>query len=160
MNGRFRATYGDRFRSRKLRSAIPLITLHRLERGLVAQTAPDIASSSRGGSGDWSIGFGLSLQTSCRRMIDRRNDSPRRYFVDGHGRRVLVGLTIEETVEFERLDGLAILNGGNVFWQEPDLPAANPQKRWLELYTKHDSAWAQWMAERRQPKREILPFLN
>ena len=94
-------------------------------------------------------------------MIDRRNDSPRRYFVDGHGRRVLVGLTIEETVEFERLDGLAILNGGNVLlWQEPDLPAANPQRRWLELYTKHDSAWAQWMAERRQPKRENLPFLN
>ena len=75
-------------------------------------------------------------------MIDRRNDSPRRYFVDGHGRRVLVGLTIEETVEFERLDGLATLNGGNVFWHEPDLPYANPQKRWLELNTKHDSAWA------------------
>jgi hypothetical protein len=93
-------------------------------------------------------------------MIDLRKDSPRRYFVDGHGQRVLVGLTIEETVEFERLDGLATLSGGNVLWQGADLPAANRQKRWLELYTKHEAAWAQWMAERRPLRNENLSFFN
>ena len=60
MNGRFRPTYGDRFRSWKLRSDIPLITLHPPEGGL-AQTAPDVASRSHGGSADWIIGLGLSL---------------------------------------------------------------------------------------------------
>ena len=34
----------------------------------------------------------------------RKNNAPRRYFVDGIGRRVLIGLTLEETFEFERLD--------------------------------------------------------
>jgi hypothetical protein len=29
--------------------------------------------------------------------------APRRYFVDKNGRRVLIGLTIEETFEFETL---------------------------------------------------------
>ena len=33
-------------------------------------------------------------------------NAPRRYFVDGYGRRVLVGLTFEETFEFEALEVL------------------------------------------------------
>ena len=45
-------------------------------------------------------------------MSDHSHDSPRRYFVDGSGRRVLVGLTIEETSEFEALDGLATVGSG------------------------------------------------
>jgi hypothetical protein len=43
-------------------------------------------------------------------MTDLCNASPRRYVVDNHGRRVLVGLTIEETSEFEQLDNLAASN--------------------------------------------------
>jgi hypothetical protein len=53
-------------------------------------------------------------------MSDHSHDSPRRYFVDGSGQRVLVGLTIEETCEFEALDGLAAVGGGNVLWDESD----------------------------------------
>ena len=49
----------------------------------------------------------LGSQGRCLAMSDHSHDSPRRYFVDGSGRRVLVGLTIEETSEFEALDGFA-----------------------------------------------------
>ena len=45
-------------------------------------------------------------------MSDHSHDLPRRYFVDGSGQRVLVGLTIEETAEFETLDGLAAVGKG------------------------------------------------
>jgi len=38
-------------------------------------------------------------------MIDQRHNAPRRYFVDAQGRRVLIGLSLEEeTAEFEALD--------------------------------------------------------
>ncbi|WP_321576326.1 hypothetical protein [Bradyrhizobium barranii] len=37
-------------------------------------------------------------------MTSPTYNAPRRYFVDGGGRRVLIGLTPEETFEFERLD--------------------------------------------------------
>lgn len=37
-------------------------------------------------------------------MIAPSNAAPRRYFADEAGRRVLIGLTIEETREFEVLD--------------------------------------------------------
>jgi hypothetical protein len=43
-------------------------------------------------------------QTRYREMTSDRGHLPRRYFVDGSGRRVLIGLTIEETSEFETLD--------------------------------------------------------
>jgi hypothetical protein len=49
---------------------------------------------------------------------------------------VLVGLTIEETVEFESLDSLPSDDSGN--------PLGTPE-RWRELYTKHDEAWRAWM---------------
>ena len=43
-------------------------------------------------------------------MTDFGDHSPRRYFVDENGRRVLIGLTIEETFEFETLDSLPALD--------------------------------------------------
>jgi hypothetical protein len=95
-------------------------------------------------------------------MTDLSNDSPRRYFVDSHGRRVLVGLTIEETAEFEELDSLAASNAraGHVLW-EKEFPAPKQEKRWLELYAKHDKAWSKWMADTRANRRKgNLPFLN
>ena len=74
---------------------------------------------------------------------------PTRYDTDENGRRVLVGLTIEETFEFETLDSLPALDqGGNhVAWDENGVPTTTREKRWLELYGKHDTAWRQWMAD-------------
>ncbi len=37
-------------------------------------------------------------------MTDFGDHSPRRYFVDENGQRVLIGLTVEETTEFDTLD--------------------------------------------------------
>lgn len=75
---------------------------------------------------------------------------------------MLVGLTIEETVEFERLDGLQPLNGGNVLWQEPDLSCRQPAKALAELPAPNTTfrLWVQWIADRRQPKRKIYPSLT
>jgi hypothetical protein len=99
---------------------------------------------------------------SCRNVTDLSNDSPRRYFVDSNGQRVLVGLTVEETFEFETLDSLAALSwrGGHVLWEEGGFPATKQQKRWLELYIKHDQAWSRWMADSRARGSANLPFLN
>jgi hypothetical protein len=81
-------------------------------------------------------------------MISLRDNAPRRYFVDAVGRRVLIGLTLEETSEFERLDsqplvaeaGTQLARCGN------GLPVAGEQ-RWLELHAKHEDAWKVWMAQ-------------
>ncbi len=45
-------------------------------------------------------------------MTDPTDHLPRRYFVDKSGRRVLIGLSIEETLEFETLDNLPVLDEG------------------------------------------------
>jgi hypothetical protein len=94
-------------------------------------------------------------------MTELGSDSPRRYFVDHAGRRVLVGLTVEETSEFETLDSLAAANhpSGHVLWQGSGFAARGQDQRWLELYTKHKEAWSRWMADRRVAGAS-LPFLN
>ncbi|EJN09147.1 hypothetical protein PMI42_06904 [Bradyrhizobium sp. YR681] len=80
--------------------------------------------------------------------------APRRYFVDAGGRRVLIGLTPEETFEFERLDsgqapgGAQAAPDGRVVW-----PDAGERRR-LELYEKHDGAWRAWMAQSRTERRD------
>lgn len=92
-------------------------------------------------------------------MTDRSTDSPRRYFVDTDGRRVLVGLTIEETFEFEMLESLLRLHDGNVLWDESEFSGTR-QQRWRELYAKHEYAWSDWLAASRTRKSEELPFFN
>ncbi len=77
-------------------------------------------------------------------------DAPRRYFVDGDGHRVLVGLTFEETFEFEALDGPA---AGAV-------DACLDEVRWRALYDKHVEAWKDWMAKAGSNHRENLHPLN
>ena len=77
-------------------------------------------------------------------MNETGKDAPRRYIVDGAGRRILVGLTIEETLEFERLDSPAALD-----CRRRDADTERPERRWLELYSKHERAWGEWMAESR-----------
>ncbi|UPJ74534.1 hypothetical protein [Bradyrhizobium sp. 187] len=87
-------------------------------------------------------------------MTQPMRDAPRRYIVDGTGQRVLFGLTIAETIEFETLD-------------KPDAPLGpglrldqnKPGQRWLELYAKHERAWRNWMADTRAG-REVPLVLN
>ena len=70
---------------------------------------------------------------------------PKRYGVDENGRRVMLGLSVEETFEFETLDDLA--PSDNSAWRD-DVPITIREKRWLELYQKHEDAWRKMQAER------------
>ncbi|QOZ47351.1 hypothetical protein XH89_30590 [Bradyrhizobium sp. CCBAU 53340] len=79
----------------------------------------------------------------------RSNNAPRRYFVDAVGRRVLIGLTPEETFEFERLDREPNESRTEAIWIERDSQPAPGERRWLELYAKHEDAWKVWMAQSR-----------
>lgn len=61
------------------------------------------------------------------------------YQLDPLGNRVLIGLTAEETAEFFRLD--QIISKSVPLPPFPDEPGAPPeQRRWQELYEKHESA--------------------
>ena len=95
-------------------------------------------------------------------MTDFGEHSPRRYFVDENGRRVLIGLTVEETSEFETLDSLPALgeSGDHIAWNQNGIPATTREKRWLELYSQHDGAWRQWLAETYADSRGGLGFIN
>jgi hypothetical protein len=87
---------------------------------------------------------------NCRPMTNRSDEySPRRYFSDKNGQRVLIGLTIEETSEFETLDSLSASDdsGGHVASHASGIATTTPQERWLELYAKHDAAWRAWLVE-------------
>jgi hypothetical protein len=66
-----------------------------------------------------------------------------RHTIDEKGRRVLVGLTAEQTREFETLDSLppSDVSGNRIAWTFGGDPTTSREKRWLELYTKHDEAW-------------------
>jgi hypothetical protein len=95
-------------------------------------------------------------------MTSPRDHSPRRFFVDKNGRRVLIGLTIEETFEFETLDNLPALDesGNHVTWDESGIPTTTREKRWLELYSRHDVAWRDWMIETYADRCGTLTFVN
>lgn len=101
-------------------------------------------------------------KTRCREVTSPRCHSPRRYFVDGSGRRVLIGLTIEETFEFETLDNLPALDepGGQVAQDENGAPIATREKRWCELYRKHDIAWTEWKTRAQADRREASGFVQ
>ncbi|MGF6309508.1 hypothetical protein ABIB82_003894 [Bradyrhizobium sp. i1.8.4] len=89
-------------------------------------------------------------------MNDLRGHSPRRYVVDVSGRRVLVGLTPEETSEFEGLDSSLAERGDR---DAGLLPSAG-EGRWLELYDKHDKAWIKWKADLRDRYEGNSLFFN
>ncbi|MGY3446672.1 MULTISPECIES: hypothetical protein [unclassified Bradyrhizobium] len=89
-------------------------------------------------------------------MSDLRGHSPRRYVVDVSGRRVLVGLTLEETSEFEGLDS-ALPDREE---QGQGLVPSAGEGRWLELYDKHDKAWIKWKADLRAGYEGNSPFFN
>ena len=83
-----------------------------------------------------------SISLGVRKSIAvQQSFFPRRYYIDGDGRRVLIGLSVEETKEFE-------------FLEEPDgsVGLSNETKlkhreRWLELYRLHQLAWEKWRAK-------------
>jgi len=82
---------------------------------------------------------------------------PKRYGVDEKGRRVMLGLSVEETFEFETLDDLAPLDetGNHIAWRD-GVPITNRERRWLALYQKHNHAWNELLAKRvaQQTKRK------
>ena len=71
---------------------------------------------------------------------------PRRYYVDENGHRVLIGLDVEETFEFEVLDETPpIADDGSIARKSTgETPVTERELRWLELYTKHANAWKLW----------------
>ena len=90
-------------------------------------------------------------------MIDQRRNAPRRYFVDAQGHRVLIGLSLEETVEFEALD-LSPKETAEI--GESEGAAAAGDVRWLELYSKHEGAWRVWIAHSQAERTQDLGFVN
>ena len=58
------------------------------------------------------------------------------YISDGEGSRILIGLTLDETREFERLDELM----SNVSFVPTDDSRSLNERRWLVLYDKHEAA--------------------
>ncbi|MBJ7404635.1 MAG: hypothetical protein JHD07_15580 [Bradyrhizobium sp.] len=84
------------------------------------------------------------------------SNAPRRYVGDGTGRYVLIGLTYEETLEFQRLDRLEMgrLGARADIAKRSDLGAADEELRWLELYAKHDCGWKDWVTASRTVRRD------
>ena len=95
-------------------------------------------------------------------MTSPRDHSPRRYFVDGKGHRVLIGLTVEETFEFETLDNEPAIDdlGSLAALYENGVPTTTREKRWFELYRKHDSAWMEWKTKIQADRNEASDFVN
>lgn len=58
------------------------------------------------------------------------------YVLDADGKRILIGLTLDETREFERLDEM-ILDAGSELTDERN---SRNERRWLVLYDRHDTA--------------------
>lgn len=75
--------------------------------------------------------------------MDQRKDAPRRYFVDECGRRVLIGLSREETAEFEALNGVC----ESKYLGADGIHLEGCKRRWSELYDKHNDAWRHWLAQ-------------
>ena len=63
----------------------------------------------------------------------------RSYCRDIFGRRVLIGLTYAETLEFELLDAEPPIDehGHILDWETDEKSFPSSQARWLELYKKH-----------------------
>jgi hypothetical protein len=58
-----------------------------------------------------------------------------------------IGLTVDETAEFERLDRLSPVDHlGNCLWDFEGAPKTPDEKRWLELYRKREAGSSTWPA--------------
>ncbi|MBR0829887.1 hypothetical protein JQ596_30595 [Bradyrhizobium manausense] len=90
-------------------------------------------------------------------MVEQNGNAPRRYFVDGHGHRVLIGLSLEETTEFETLEDVSAFGSGHAM---RDAGGRTQEVRWRELYAKHELAWKAWIAQSRAADAANLAFVN
>jgi hypothetical protein len=61
------------------------------------------------------------------------------YAIDALGNRVLIGLSVEETEEFIRLDAI-IGATGPLLHNDTDDWFGPQERRWLELFEKHETA--------------------
>jgi hypothetical protein len=61
--------------------------------------------------------------------------------VDAQGQRALIGLSAAETKEFQALDSQSPSDGEEIGWTFGGEPTTSREKRWLELYTRHNEAW-------------------
>ena len=93
-------------------------------------------------------------------MTDQRHNAPRRYFVDAQGHRVLIGLSLEETAEFEALDLASNETGQFISEVRARKGAAAGEVRWHELYSKHEGAWRAWIAQSQTGRARDLGFVN
>ena len=98
-------------------------------------------------------------------MHSQRSNAPRRYFVDESGHRVMIGLSCEETTEFEMLDGADLLAGDGreevCDGRSRDGRSRDGrERRWSELYYKHDEAWRLWIAQNRVEQAASSGFVN
>ena len=64
---------------------------------------------------------------------------PQIYNLDEQGRKVLLGLTYEETIEFAVLDAVPPTSS-SIRWQAETSDFPQAEARWLELYFKHQAA--------------------
>ena len=58
------------------------------------------------------------------------------YILDADANRILIGLTADETREFERLDELIL----TLFSSATDANRSQNERRWLVLYDRHEAA--------------------
>lgn len=59
-----------------------------------------------------------------------------------NGKRILIGLSAAETLEFETLDKTApVLTDGTVSWSFEGRPKSALERRWLALFCKHERAF-------------------
>ena len=69
------------------------------------------------------------------------------YVLDADGNRILIGLTLDETREFERLDQLIL----NLSPASADARSRN-ERRWLMLYDRHKAAVPIYLSMRTQSR--------
>jgi hypothetical protein len=67
------------------------------------------------------------------------NDDDEKFVQDADGNRVLIGLTFEETCEFDRLE-IHINATGPFSHISRDQWPSSEEKRWLQLWDKHEAA--------------------
>lgn len=94
-------------------------------------------------------------------MIEHERHAPRRYFVDAQGHRVLIGLSLDETAEFEALDPSSIeVGGASASGVLGGGAVGEAEVRWLELYAKHEGAWRTWITQSRAEQAQGSNFIN
>jgi hypothetical protein len=75
----------------------------------------------------------------------------------GTAQRSLIGLTADETAEFERLDRLSPVDHlGNCLWDFEGDPQTPDEKRWLVLYRRHEASSSTWPAAEGGPVGQTL----